>query len=69
MKKKTNSIFFQIHSMCFLENQSCQYGIKLQNFIPYDIPEYDFKAITASNTGNLIGWFICNDTKPTTEAI
>lgn len=55
--------------MCFLENQSCQYGIKLQNFIPYDIPEYDFKAITASNTGNLIGWFICNDTKPTTEAI
>lgn len=68
-KKKTNTIFFQIHSICFLENQSCQYGIKLHNSVPYDMPEYDFKAISESNTGNLIGWFICNNTTWTTEAI
>ena len=43
--------------------------VKLHNLIPYDIPQYDFRAISESNTGNLTGWFICNDTTPTTEAI
>jgi len=55
--------------MCFWDNQSCQNGIKLQNFIPYDIPQYDFRAISESNTGTLTGWFICNGITPTTEAI
>lgn len=55
--------------MCFWDNQSCQNGIKLHNFTPYDIPQYDFRAISESNTGNFTGWFICNDITPATEII
>jgi len=61
-------MFFR-HSMCFWDIQLGQNGIKLHNLIPYDIPQYDFRAISKSNTGNLTGWLICNDTTPTTEAI